>query len=71
MSVFNSEPVCLSCGKPPDMEITSTFRALTAHGERTGELIKKAGTAVQWACVKCLMKAGKAAVSGDFAEEEL
>jgi hypothetical protein len=53
------------------MEITSTFRALTAHGERTSELIKKAGTAVQWACVKCLMKAGKAAVSGDFAEEEL
>ena len=70
MSIFNSAPMCLSCGKPADMEITSIFRALTAHGERTSELIKKAGTAVQWACVECLMKAGKAALSGEFAEEE-
>lgn len=63
--------VCLSCGKPADVEIEPIFRPITARGERACELIRKSGSqTAQGACVDCLMKVGKAVAEGDFSEEE-
>ncbi len=62
--------ICMSCGKPADVEITPTFLALTARGERACELVEKAGITPQAAYVTCLMKTGEAIERGDFAEDE-
>lgn len=65
-----NQPVCLSCGKPADVEAETVFRPLTARGERACEQAAKAGVHVQYVCLDCLLKVGEAVASGAFAEEE-
>lgn len=62
-------PLCLSCGKPADVEIAAVFRPLTALGERVYERAMKSGVEPQYACVGCLKRTGQAIHDGDFAEE--
>jgi hypothetical protein len=68
--VTDQPRVCLSCGKPADVEIETILHPLTARGERMRERIMKLSTENPAACSSCLLKVGEAAVDGQFAEEE-
>jgi hypothetical protein len=62
--------VCLSCGKPADVEIETILHPLTALGERMYERLAKQERQPAPACVNCLRNMGQATIDGHFAEEE-
>ena len=61
--------ICVSCGKPADVETETRFRPLTARGEHACESIKSDDTTMK-ACLECLMRVGGAIAHGDFDGEE-
>jgi hypothetical protein len=60
---------CTSCNAVADIEICSTFSALTALDERAIEKLERSGFERQRIpfCVSCLIKTGAAIERGDFA----
>lgn len=63
------EEKCVSCGKPPDVEVTPTFHPLTARGERAYEALAKSSTDNRVPfCLDCLLRVGRATADGSFSE---